>query len=573
MTPAAPSTVKLNLGEIYARLPAGALDAIRAPTTTAPKSESRGLVLLLEKDNDTADCISKVLKREGYQIIRATTIAEADRIVGTTAIDFLLARREACPVSAEADLLLKKVNGKTAVRIVNRISDLVLNPQVDHDKMTRGFMAMLDFLVAQFEGNDPVVRGHSNAVAKYCWLVGQRMGLGGRDLDDLHAAALIHDLASLVQERNLTKVTQDKSGVQLPTYEKTVDVLAQIPLPFNVTKLLLAASRPRHTADNGTPAPPLTARILRIADVYDTLRRTNHDVGEEDAFFHWMRSQASGTFDTQALETFIHLRRSERMLSSMDMFQAKILIIDAKAEDVKELQLRLENDDHKVLVVSSLDAAMQVLATDNVTLVVSEYSFPGCEDGLQLLRSMKIDSSYQQIPFFFHSADHAHIRQALELGAEDWLVKPQNVDVVAVKIERLIHRLRNQPESQAEGVRGNLRDMGMIEMVQILGAANRSVHILLERNGTNAELFVHKGRIIAASEGELTGNQAAIEVLLWEDGNFSITPLKSPPAGDVTMSTDNLVMESCLQRDSRASAEQGANGNGDAASNGNGVAH
>jgi response regulator RpfG family c-di-GMP phosphodiesterase len=567
MTPIAPSTAKLNLAEIYSRLPGGT-PARPALKPTVAKSEARGVVLLLEKDNESAEGITRVLHREAYQVLRATTIAEADRLIASTAIDFLLARREACPVTAEADLLLKKLNGKTAVRIVNRFSDLVLNPQVDHDKMTRGFMAALDFLVAQLEGNNPTVRGHSCAVAKYCWLVGQRMGLGARDLDELNAAAYLHDLASLIQSRTFTKVTQDRNGAQLPGYEKTVDHISQLPLPFNVSKLLLAASRPRHVAEPGSPAPPLTARILRIADVYDTLRRTNPETNEEEAFFHWMRGQPSGTFDTQALETFIHLRKSERMLSTMDMFQAKVLIIDPNPEEVKDLQLRLENDDRKVRVVSSLDAAMQVLATESVTVVISEFRLPGGDDGLQLLRSLKVDPSYQSIPFLFHaSADATQIRQALELGAEDWLAKPHNVDIVAVKVDRLIHRLRSQAESQVAGVRGSLGEMGLIEMVQILGAANRSVHIQLERNGASAELFVHQGKIIAATMGDLVGNQAAIEILLWENGNFGITPLKAPPPANVTMSTDNLVMESCLQKDTRIHAASNGNGNG------NGTAH
>jgi response regulator RpfG family c-di-GMP phosphodiesterase len=504
-----------------------------------------------------------MLKRESYQVLRATTIADADRAVEATSIDFLLARREACPVNAEADLLLKKLNGKTAVRIVNRFSDLMLNPQVDHDKMTRGFMSALDFLVAQLEGTNPSVRGHSSAVARYCWLVGQRLGLAARELDELNAAAYLHDLASLIQDHCFTKVTQDRSGAQLPGYEKTVDLISQLPLPFNVSKLLLAASRPRHVAEMGVPEPPLTARILRVADVYDTLRRTNPETNEEEAFFHWMRGQPTGAFDTHALETFIHLRKSERMLSTMDMFQAKVLIIDSNPEEVKDMQLRLENDDRKVRVVTSLDAAMQVLATESVTVVISEFHLPGCEDGLQLLRSLKVDPAYQGIPFLFHAAaDPTQIRQALELGAEDWLAKPHNVDVVAVKVDRLIQRLRTQAESQVGGVRGSLSEMGIIEMVQILGAANRSVHILLDRNGVSGELFVHQGRLIAASMGDLTGNEAAIEILLWEDGNFTISPLKTPPPTNITMSTDNLVMESCLQKDTRASAQSNGNGNG-----------
>lgn len=561
-----PSTVKLDLGELLSGAPALVMEGLSAhrkslpiPPLGSPDPKTRGTVLLVEKDDKAAQSVTNLLEEANYKVIRASYIAQAKSLLEMFAADFLLARREAMPVSAETDLFLRQIKPPTCVRIVNDFTELVLHENVTADTMTRSYLAMLDFLVSQLEGNEPRVRGHSSAVARYCSLMGQRMGLASRDLDTLTAAAYLHDLDSLIAHRFLTKVTQDEKGVQLPSYERTVDQLAQIPSPFPVTKLLLAASRPKHLTDRSAEDVPLAARILRIADVYDTLHRTNPDVPEEEAFYYWMRKLPPGVFDAHALEIFIHLRKNERMLSSMDIFFAKVLIVDPRPEEVRELQLRLENNDHQVITVPTVDAAMQAVVEHNVTMVITECSFNGVDDGFRLLRTIKIDPTYQHLPVFFLSApETAKITQAIELGAEDWFPKPTNVDIIAMKVNRMINRLKSEPNSQVEGVRGSVKDMGIIEMVQILGAANRSVRVALERDAATAELFVHKGRIIAATMGDLTGDKAAIEILLWETGRFHILPLKNAPAPNVTMSTGNLIMESCLQKDSRA--VQGGNG-------------
>jgi len=569
---AKPATVKIDLREViaYAHDPAVGLPGHRVasptfvppmahPTQSMPlpiKRQSVGTVLLIEKDTEVHRLVSQMLQREGYAVLTASYVAEARTVLASTKADYLVARRESLPVSAETELFLREIGGTTNVRIVNNFSELMLNPRAGADTLTQAYVAMLDFLVSQLEGTDPRVRGHSSTVAKYCFLVGKRMGMSPRDLDTLQVAALVHDLDNLITNHFFNKVTQDDKGVQLPSYERTVDQLAHVDVPFNVAKTLLAASRPLHSADANGTTPPLAARILRIADVYDTLRRTNDDVEEEDAFFSWMRNLPTGTFDAHALEIFVHLRKNERMLSTMDIISAKVLIVDPNPEEVQQLQLRLENDDCRVIVVNSVDAAIKAMATESITLVLTEFSFGGNDDGLRLLRTLKVDTAYQRIPIFFlSSADTGRIKQALELGAEDWFPKPFNADIIAMKFDRFIKRLRTEPNASAEGVRGTVRDMGMIEMVQILSAANRSVRIALERDGASAEMFVHQGKIIAASHGDLTGNQAAIEVLLWEGGNFHILPLKNTPVPTVTMSTDNLVMESCLQKDSRAHAK------------------
>ena len=166
-----------------------------------------------------------------------------------------------------------------------------------------------------------------------------------------------------------------------------------------------------------------------------------------------------------------------------------------------------------------------------------------------MLRTIKGDPAIRNIPVVFHAIPNNDlIKQALELGAEDWYPKPYNVEITAMKLARIVSRVHANPAS-TDGVHGNLGDMGIIEMVQILSFGGRSVQIVLENENHIAELAIQKGQIVSATEGDLQGEAAVLRILGWRDGQFRIMPLKQTPATTVHSSTDTLLLHSCLLQD------------------------
>ena len=81
--------------------------------------------------------------------------------------------------------------------------------------------------------------------------------------------------------------------------------------------------------------------------------------------------------------------------------------------------------------VSFLEAADGVNALESVhsqrvDLIILDLVMPGVVTGFEVLRQIKSSVLYKQIPVIVYSAvsDTASIRQALELGAHDYLIKP-----------------------------------------------------------------------------------------------------------------------------------------------------
>jgi len=556
-TPAKTETaLKLQLPDVFAFQQ----DPTRAPTVSraaeeAAATKSRGVILLVESDNEVRRLISRLFQQEGYQLLTATCLAEAREILKEQPADYVLARRACVPLNLETDIVLRDIRQKIPVRIVDEFSELILGQVVDYESLSQNALTLSGLLVSLLEGAYTSVRGHAQTVAKYCRLVGQRLGMSRRDLDALTLAACLHDVGPLEADHHISAVLAEDGQTGLtPSFRSSLDLLANISFAYPIHDLLAAASDVSFAEDPLLPSTPLGARILRVVEAYDTLRRNHHEqFPDETALFEWMRRQPVGVFDTQALETLIHVRRSERAINDMALFRETVLLVSVHPEEWQLLSLRLQNDDYHILLARSVTEALEQLRTERVTLVLTSYQFAGETTGFDLLRSIKSDPALREIPVVFHDiAETNLVKEALELGAEDWYPKPSNIEIIALKINRILQRIRARPIS-GEGVRGNLRDMPLIDMVQILCNGRRSVHIEIEHQQERAELFIHKGHIVNAHYRNLEGEPAVLAALRWTEGTFSIHPLREPPPCRITASPDSLLLRSCIAEDHRNS--------------------
>ncbi|MCG3147300.1 MAG: hypothetical protein PCFJNLEI_00739 [Verrucomicrobiae bacterium] len=532
----------------------------RRTDAAAEARQVRGTILLVESDEEVRRLISRLLEHENYHVATASCLAEAKSALADQPADFLLARRHCVPLNLQTEHILRDLHTKTSVRIIDDFSELLLGQVIDYESLAQCTLGLADLLMSLLEGANLGARGHAHSVAKHCRLVAQHLGLSRRELDAVTLAGLLHDLGSLETHRQIGAPLYSRHDRLPASVRSTVEMLSNLKFPFPITELIHTAA---DVAPTDAPAPDQSAQllraahILRVADAYDSLRRTNTDSQQtEDQVIEELRRQAASAFDPQVLETFIHMRRHEQTISAMNIFWAAVLIVDPNPEEQQVLRLRLENSDLHVTIAKSIEDALHHLRDQNFTLVITENKLDGRGDGFELLKTLKSDPELRRIPVVFHAlADNDLVKFALELGAEDWLPKPHNVEIMAMKIHRIIARHHSAKDSGGDGVRGALREMGIMEMVQILCAGNRSVKISLETAKHSGELILQQGQIIAATRGDLKGEQAALELLDWDDGHFRIVPLRDNPPVTIRTSTDNLLLQCCLLRDKKQNPE------------------
>ncbi len=124
---------------------------------------------------------------------------------------------------------------------------------------------------------------------------------------------------------------------------------------------------------------------------------------------------------------------------------ASVLVVDDEPM-VREVVARyLLRDGHNVLQAADGDDAARVLSENRLDLVVLDIMLPGV-DGLTLLRRLRAVSDVPVILLTARAEESDRIL-GLELGADDYLVKPFSPRELAVRVRTVLRRSRNERTS------------------------------------------------------------------------------------------------------------------------------
>ncbi len=118
-----------------------------------------------------------------------------------------------------------------------------------------------------------------------------------------------------------------------------------------------------------------------------------------------------------------------------------VLIVDDEIEILRTLKSYLMLNGFKVTVAQNAQAAMDVVSSGKVHIVLTDISMPGM-DGIALLEKIRsYDFSIQVIIMTGFSTFKTTL-QALELGATDYILKPfedldEVVRIINISVDRL----------------------------------------------------------------------------------------------------------------------------------------
>lgn len=118
-----------------------------------------------------------------------------------------------------------------------------------------------------------------------------------------------------------------------------------------------------------------------------------------------------------------------------------VLVVDDNRDLCLFLSDALGGEGYKVVMAADGAEALAALDKNNVGIVVSDVMMPGI-DGIELCRKIKSDVRYSYIPVILLTAkgsDDAKIK-GLECGADDYLTKPFNFDILRLRISKFIEQ-------------------------------------------------------------------------------------------------------------------------------------
>ncbi len=115
---------------------------------------------------------------------------------------------------------------------------------------------------------------------------------------------------------------------------------------------------------------------------------------------------------------------------------ARILIIDDEAPIRRFLRVALEAEPHSVIEAATAREGLAMAARESPSLVVLDLGLPDA-DGLSVLRDLR---GWSQVPVLILSvrADEAGKVEALDAGAQDYVVKPFGVKEFLARVRSLL---------------------------------------------------------------------------------------------------------------------------------------
>jgi len=136
------------------------------------------------------------------------------------------------------------------------------------------------------------------------------------------------------------------------------------------------------------------------------------------------------------------------------MAREKILVVEDE-EDIAELiEYNLLKNGYAVHVVSSGEEAIPSARKQGPDLVLLDLMLPGI-DGLEVCRRLKGDVSTRDIPVIMVTArgDEGDVVAGLELGADDYILKPFSPRVLAARVGAVLRRKPAADGKDTETVR------------------------------------------------------------------------------------------------------------------------
>ncbi|MCL2102646.1 MAG: response regulator [Syntrophorhabdaceae bacterium] len=569
-------------------------------------------VLIVNNDPAVRDMLMKLFSEEGYHVVLAGTGAEAMKIVTNSSVDCALVDQLLPDFSGvELKRRLLKASPKTHVVVMSSFttirssddvlrfgfSDFIIDQKellellqkgsalplaaavpapVDDKKFERlkkCLIDTIDVLVGLQEINDPFFGGNSHITMEYARAVAEEMKLSPETVDEIVVGALLRDIGRVGIKNDILLGRRKISNSEYKTLqghcENGAEIIEHIDFPWKIRPIIIH----HHERYDGKGYPsglkgreiPIGARILSVVDAFAAMTahrpyRTRNLTKEEA--IHELHKNVGTQFDPEVVEVFSSVLSRKFFYRGMGP-KPKIMIVGSEIDYMTLIKLRLVNDGFDVLAYDSAKDALENVGKTAPDLIIADTMMPDL-NGIEMFRKIReLPPPFEETPLVFISGkdDPESKIEALHLGAEDFFVKPVDFSVLTARILNIIRRDAKWRKGgggtvvAATGVVGDLRNLGIPEIVQTLHLGLKTACVSIKGPIGEGRIFFENGRIRHAERGSLSGETAFYEMLRWQEGPFVIEHGQTTKLRTIEMDEMQLMMEGLRRIDEEKKEE------------------
>jgi len=226
----------------------------------------------------------------------------------------------------------------------------------------------------------------------------------------------------------------------------------------------------------------------------------------------------------------------------------KILIADPDPETVRLLAPPLRQRGYQVHGARDGSRALQLAILRFPDLIILDEKAP-LLDARTFVRILRTNPRTERIPVLL--TGEGQDEERTRLGT--WLRKPLRVDEVLLRVEQLFRRAdASRLAGGTTDLEGNLAQIPLTDLLQILSVNRRSGRLTVERGGDTAEVALREGRVVDARFGLAVAEKALWRLLAHHEGQFAFAPGEPPPGDRITRRLDDLILEGMRQADELA---------------------
>jgi two-component system NtrC family sensor kinase len=190
----------------------------------------------------------------------------------------------------------------------------------------------------------------------------------------------------------------------------------------------------------------------------------------------------------------------------------KIMAVDDSPTYLQELTTQLRDENFNVVLVTSGEDALELLAVQSVDCILLDLGLPGLS-GLETCRRMKAHPEWRNIPLLILTArdDQNAMIESINAGADDYVAKSSDIEILKARMRSQLRRKQFEDEGRQMRHDDATRELRAIEARSARELAETRANLLAELQQKNQELELARDELEEKNERIQEANRLKTE--------------------------------------------------------------
>ncbi len=176
-----------------------------------------------------------------------------------------------------------------------------------------------------------------------------------------------------------------------------------------------------------------------------------------------------------------------------------ILIVDDDALMRRSISLHLDQNGFRASTAASAEDALALARRDRPDLILLDVGLPGL-DGLQAIRHFQRDM--EDVPVIFVTARRRELDTilGLEMGADDYITKPFNLDILLAHVKAILRRADRAAGPTADPTPLTVGDLFIDPAAHVVTIAGRPIELTAREFAVLHTLALEAGHVVSTDD-------------------------------------------------------------------------